>query len=457
MKNQFFVNEINGHFNLREPKSNVPTMVFFVVRINGKQIKLSTGLKVYPSHWNKIDQLAFISPKLDPLDNANNELLNKRMLLFRNRFNNFKMYISQHSEEVDNCEHILRQFVLNGRQKKSGKNVSIVDKMERAVMRNNNIKPSTKESYMHELSRSSKTSFPAFLRAIKKPHLTFNDINKVLLKQFETFLFNCNKRNGELISTNAVENKITKFLAILNHCASLGYFDNAQISGYKKPKQEESESGIFLTQEEVDRIYNLRLTGKLDLARDILVFLCQTGQRFSDLMAMRENGILKKTEFGESIRYISTKENNEVFAPLLGAAKEIYKKYQGVPVGEFTAIVTDVKEVARRARIDREVLKKEIRGGQVIIKKKKAYELIGTHTGRRTFINNMLLNKNPTYLIMKVTGHKTEYAFKRYVGISSEEASQIFLKNDSQEKGEEAKKDTPKQKEPKKESFHPKK
>lgn len=440
MKNQLFINEINGHFNLREPKGSKPTMVFFVVRINGRQIKLSTGMKVYPVHWKKSDQLAIISPKLDPLDNANNELLNKRLLLFRGRFNNFKMYLSQHVEEVDHCEQILRLFVINGKQKSTfSKKSNIIDKMERAVMRNNNIKPSTKESYMHELSRTSKTSFPAFLRSIKRPNITFNDINKVLLKQFETFLFNSYKKNGEYISTNAVENKMTKFLAILNHCASLGLFDNTQISGYKKPRQEESESGIFLTQEEVSRIYKLKLSGKLDLARDVLVFLCQTGQRFSDLMAMRENGILKETEFGDSIRYISTKENNEVFAPLLGAAKDIYNKYHGVPVGEFTAIVTDVKEVARRAKIDREVLKKEIRGGQVIIKRKKAYELIGTHTGRRTFINNMLLNKNPTYLIMKVTGHKTEYAFKRYVGISSEEASKIFLKNDNKEKKDENK------------------
>lgn len=431
MRNQIFIREINGYFNLRNPNSHKPTIVFFVVRINGRQVKLSTGLKIYPNHWNPLDQQAYISPVLSPIDNANNELLNKRISVFRSRFNSYKLYLSQHTDELDNCEYLLRQFICNGKQlRAAGRRANIIERMERAVMKNNNIKLSTKKSYLHELSRSSRTSFPAFLRATRRTNITFSEINKMLLKQFETFLFNSSKKNGELISTNAVENKITKLLAILNHCANLGMFDNSLISGYKKPRQEDSESGIFLTKEEVDRIYRLKLSGKLDLARDILVFLCYTGQRFSDLLAMRENGILKNTAFGDCIRYISTKENNEVFAPLLGAAREIYDKYNGVPVGEFTAIVMDVKEVARRARIDREVLKKEVRGGQVIIKRKKAYELIGTHTGRRTFINNMLLNKNPTHLIMKVTGHKTEYAFKRYVGISSEEASQIFLKND---------------------------
>jgi len=327
------------------------------------------------------------------------------------------------------------QYITKGRSKaKIHKQLQVIDTMIKAVLNNNTIKSSTKESYLNELSKSGDNSFAAFLKTTNRAYTTFYDINKVLLKQYETFLFNSFKRNGEYITSGAVENKMTKLLAILRHCANLGLFDDTQIAGYKKPRVEEPDTGIFLTPDEVKRMQELHLEGKLELARDILVFLCFTGQRFSDLQAMKENGILIQTEFGTSIRYISTKENNEVYAPLLGAAKDIYEKHKGVPTGEFTAIVTDVKEVARLAHIDREVLKKEVRGGKIIIKKKKAYQLIGTHTGRRTFINNMLLLKNPTYLIMKVTGHKTESAFRKYVGISSEEASKIFLKNEIKKK-----------------------
>ena len=434
MKCQVFTQEIQGHFNLRQPLSRKPTMVYFVVRINKKQLKLSTQMKVYPQHWSRVDQMAFISPNLSALDNANNELLNERIMLFRSRFCSFKMYLAQHIDKIEAADLLITQYIVNGIMKTTpGKRTNIIEKMEKIVSRNNSIKPSTKLSYMRELSHSSPTSFYTFLKKTKRMNITFNEVNKVLMKQYETFLFNSMKKNGEMMSANAVENKITKLIAILSHCASMGLYDNALLNGYKKPKQSESDTGIFLTEEEVERMYRLTLPRKLELARDILVFLCKTGQRFSDLKAMKQNGILIKTEFGDSIRYISTKENNEVFAPLLGCAKDIYRKYHGIPTGEFTSIVTDVKEVAKRAGIDREVLKKETRGGTIIIKKKKAYELIGTHTGRRTFINNMLLQKNPTYLIMKVTGHKTEYAFRRYVGISSQEASMIFLKNDNKE------------------------
>ncbi|MFT0111149.1 hypothetical protein ACMSES_11770 [Bacteroides faecis] len=53
MTHQVFINEIvKANFNLRQPKSERPTNIYLIVRINQKQAKLSTGVKVYPEHWN---------------------------------------------------------------------------------------------------------------------------------------------------------------------------------------------------------------------------------------------------------------------------------------------------------------------------------------------------------------------------------------------------------------------
>lgn len=50
MAGQVFINEIvKASFNLRQPnKSKRPTNIYLIVRINQKQAKLSTGVKVYP-------------------------------------------------------------------------------------------------------------------------------------------------------------------------------------------------------------------------------------------------------------------------------------------------------------------------------------------------------------------------------------------------------------------------
>lgn len=432
MKKQFFIHEIQANFNLRNPKSISPTIVYFVVRINGKQVKFSTGLKVYPSQWNKRKQMASIGPNLTPLDNKNNDLLNTQILSYRAGLERFKMHVSQNWSDIDHPELLLRQFIFGEKtHANKRRHMDIIGQMKKVIMNVKNIKPSTRDTYLVELSPSSDSSFPAFLKHIHKTDMDFSEINHTLLKRYETFLFGIVKKSGEPIMSHTVRNKLSKLLAILSHCANQGLLNPAQIDMYKKPRKEKAELGIFLTDDEVERIYHMNLPARLHLARDILVYLCHTGQRFSDLEAMNKNGILIHTEFGDSIRYISTKENNEVIAPLLGYAKEIFQKYGRVPTGSIISILAAIKEVGRLAGLNRTILRKEVRGGQVIVKQKKAYELIGTHTGRRTFINNMLLKKYPCYLIMKVTGHRSESAFKRYVNISQEEASEIFLKENS--------------------------
>ena len=438
MKKQLFIREIQANFNLRHPKIESPTMVYFVIRMEGKQIKFSTGLKVYPSQWNKRMQMASIAPCLTPLDNKNNELLNTKILSYRARLERFKMHVSESWSDIDNPELLLRQY-LAGENTHNSKcqHKNIIEQMKRVIMTVKHIKPSTRDAYLVEISLTSESSFPAFLKHIHRTNLDFTEINHTLLKRYETFLFGIVMKSGKPIMSHTVRNKLSKLLAILSHCANQGLYDSSLIDLYKKPRKEVADLGIFLTEDEVERIYHMNnLPNRLQLARDILVFLCLTGQRFSDLQAMNENGILIHTEFGDSIRYVSTKENNEVIAPLLGHAKEIFQKYGCVPTGNFVSILTAIKEVGRLAGINRTILRKEVRGGQVIVKQKKAYELIGTHTGRRTFINNMLLKKYPSYLIMKVTGHRSENAFKRYVNICQEEASEIFLKENNPHKNE---------------------
>lgn len=48
MNAQFFINEIGYKFNLRKPKSEKPTNIYFVARVKNKQIKISTRVRIYP-------------------------------------------------------------------------------------------------------------------------------------------------------------------------------------------------------------------------------------------------------------------------------------------------------------------------------------------------------------------------------------------------------------------------
>ncbi len=48
-------------------------------------------------------------------------------------------------------------------------------------------------------------------------------------------------------------------------------------------------------------------------------------------------------------------------------------------------------------------------------------ELITVHTARRSFATNAYLQNVPTISIMKITGHKTEKSFLKYIKISQED------------------------------------
>lgn len=53
----------------------------------------------------------------------------------------------------------------------------------------------------------------------------------------------------------------------------------------------------------------------------------------------------------------------------------------------------------------------------------KKHELISSHTCRRSFCTNQFLKGVPTLLIMRISGHRTEKAFLRYIKIDEEMAA----------------------------------
>ena len=77
---QQFIN-ISYHFNLRNPKADKPTTIFLVVRYNKRQYKFNIGVKVNPQHWNKKRERPIVSSYLSTIDNRNNSIANKRILL----------------------------------------------------------------------------------------------------------------------------------------------------------------------------------------------------------------------------------------------------------------------------------------------------------------------------------------------------------------------------------------
>ena len=108
MGRQIFINQMQCNFNLRQPKANKPTNIYLVVYLNNKQVKLSTGVKVYPEHWNIRKQQAYVNARLSKLDNNNNTIANDRLSELKDMFLEFKHYLCEHPTDIENSITILR-------------------------------------------------------------------------------------------------------------------------------------------------------------------------------------------------------------------------------------------------------------------------------------------------------------------------------------------------------------
>ena len=423
MTHQVFINEIvKANFNLRQPKSERPTNIYLIVRINQKQAKLSTGVKVYPEHWNIKKQEAYISCRLTESDNINNTITNKKLLELRSQFEEFKRYLCDNPSELKNCWDLLRKYIYKNNMQRTNK-INAIHWLRDIIANDKTIKTSgehkrgsTMETYLIVLK-----DFQTFLKEKGQDTISFD-------------LFNKKVKGERTTATSTVGNKCVQLIGIIKRAEPYNLIDihEAKLDKYSKPKSRQGdENEIYLNEEEISKIYSLKLPYKEGVARDVFILQCWTGQRFSDIKSLNE-GIVKETSSGKVLEIVQLKKTRRVTIPLFPIALEILKKYDfNLPEITENTMLRYLKKIGLKAGLTEEHIVTEDRGGKVTNSIKQRWELIGTHTARRSYISNMLKRGYDSHLLMKITGHTTEEAFKRYIKVRSEDVASFILKTEA--------------------------
>lgn len=400
--------------------------------IDNKQVKLSTNVKVYPSQWNKERQEAYVSPRLTELDNENNSIVNNKLLELHTSFNEYKAYLCNNPNEITKSKEVLTKFIYkNNPMAKKKDEINAIHKLNELVRNDNSIKESSRADYIRQLKL-----FNDFLISVKKSPLSFDEINFTLIKEYEHYLFNIvvNEAKKETTKTSTVNNKVCKIIAILKRAETYDLIDfaAAKIDRYKITKVKEGgDNEIYLNEEEIERIYKLKLDDDNERVRDVFVLLCYMGQRFKDIVKIN-NGIVKNTQNGKMLELAQTKYQNKVTIPLFPISEEILTKYNyKLPIISSNKVLLLIKKIGRMANITWLHLIQDDRGGNVIEENVEACELIGTHTARRSFASNMLKRGYDANLLMLITGHSTMKSFKKYIKLTSEDAALTILLKES--------------------------
>ncbi|MBR2395901.1 MAG: phage integrase SAM-like domain-containing protein [Bacteroidaceae bacterium] len=236
---------------------------------------------------------------------------------------------------------------------------------------------------------------------------------------------------------NTIGGFIKKLKCVLRAAESRGYPVNpAYKSTEFKAQSSIDVDTIYLTREEVERFEKVDLTQKedgknLELARDIFLVGVWTAQRVSDYNNLKPENIKVVDNNGTPMTYISIhqqKTGRLVEIPCIAKVREILNKYpKGLPHLSDQKINKYIKDIGKMAKIDEVVEVKGSRGGQVIKEYYKKYDLICTHTARRTGATLMYLDGIAIYDIMKVTGHKSVTTLEKYIRADKLEVAQKLV------------------------------
>lgn len=228
------------------------------------------------------------------------------------------------------------------------------------------------------------------------------------------------------LSANTIGKHIQIIKLVMNEATERGINTNLSFKSKRFVTIRENSESIYLNEKEILEIENLDLSQnkRLETVRDLFLIGCYTGLRYSDY------SILKPEQIKDGyIEIIQVKTGDAVIIPEHRTVKRIISKYNGKLPRSISNQKTNqfLKEIAKKV----ELLKKPVslsytKGGFKISETHEKWELITSHTARRSFATNLYKAGAPSITIMAITGHKTEKAFLRYIKLASNEHAKLI-------------------------------
>jgi integrase len=269
--------------------------------------------------------------------------------------------------------------------------------------------PSTIKSY-----RTLVNHLTAYAK-LRRLKLEFAHVDAPFVEGFKTYLL----RTVGLANTS-INNNVKYLKAFLNATFEQGLHDLAHFKRFRKLEAVAPEV-VYLTAAEKLRLFQVPLAHlpALEQTRDVFLFECETGLRFSDVQALRPEQV------SEGYLLLTTQKTADLLrVPLSPLAQGILARYVGhregraLPVKSNQKTNADLKILGRLARLDMPTTTTQHKGSERVQTTRPKYDLISTHTARRTFVTLALEGGMRPETVMRITGHKDYKTLHRYLKIT---------------------------------------
>ncbi|MFV0364287.1 MAG: tyrosine-type recombinase/integrase [Suipraeoptans sp.] len=405
-------------FKLRKPSAKTPQIIYLVYRFGqNEKLAYSTGLKILPAYWNK--EKMRVRNLVEALDK---DLINNYLNELYRDTNLHIVELKTKGKAV--TKDSLYRFLQNYTNKTQDSEENTLHGFVKAYLERNKTKinPSTGKIIAYKTQREHENTYKLltdFEKAKNKGvHFDFDDINLDFYADFTTFLQSFN------MATNTIGHKIQTLKTWLNEATERGVNKNQQYKSHRFKAVLEETENIYLTPSELEKIYTYKFTSEKHIrVRDLFLIGAFTGLRFSDFTSITADNIKNDT-----LHIEQQKTGNSVSISIHPIVVEIWNKYGG----ELPKVISNqkfneyLKEVCKVAGINSIEQKGITKGG---IRRKQNYEkwqLVSSHTARRSFATNLYLSGFPTLSIMAMTGHKTESAFMKYIKVTNEQHAELL-------------------------------
>lgn len=411
-------NERTGvKFEIIRPRLDSPRPIYLVVCFDKIRLRIPTNQFVYSKWWGNgvvrlVSQFQDARKINERLDSIKNEVI-KALVELRAESRLTKDELKLRVEDFINppppapvpVESSLFSFIR--------------EFIEKSPER---INPASGKKIEHRTIQKYETVF-SVLQEFAKGYtrkLDFDTIDLGFYGDFTEYL-----TNKKRFAANNVGKYVQTLKTFLNEATAKGINTKLDYKSRSFKVVKEAADSVYLSETELQTLYDFDLSKnvRLERVRDLFLVGCWTGLRFSDLTNIHPEHVK-----GDIIRLEQAKTGDKVVIPCHPVVRAVMEKYKGnLPCAISNQKMNDyLKELCRLSGMVELVHKSITKAGIRITQTFEKWELVSTHTARRSFATNAYKMDVPTITIMKITGHRTEKAFLSYIKLSEEEHAQII-------------------------------
>ena len=393
----------NIKFRLRKTSDEKISLIHLVYWHDGTRFFYPTGQKIENNYWNEKEQRAVKRKGKHDLSS-----LNVLLDTLVERVKTAERELMAEGKPTSNKN--LKEYIdrLSGKLDKEIEYTSLVEYGFDVVKR------------YKKMGKKNNKSINSTTKVIERfrPKTTFEQVDVNFHDDLVTYM------KVEGYTKNYIGKVVSTIKLLMNLAVEEGLTKSLKYKSLRFKRVQETVYNIYLSIKELNTLHkkNFSKMPHLDNACDLFLLGAFTGLRFGDFSDLKGVNFTK----GEFIIQDAMKVSSRLIIPQHRIVKEILAKRNGELPHSISNVKLNkyLKTIGEKAKINSQVIKTRTEGMEKVRTTYKKYELITTHTARRSLATNMYLAGIPIKTIMTITGHSSVAQLMSYIKITEIEVAE---------------------------------